>query len=85
MFLLIKDDKIIGTTNDKNLGLPKGYKFFEVEDIETPTNFYVDGSEVKRKPPKPGDSHYWDETNKTWAEVKMPSPMPEPQKSEVSS
>ncbi|NDJ20936.1 hypothetical protein GS682_04610 [Nostoc sp. B(2019)] len=64
MLYLICNNEIAGVT-DQQTQLPSGYESIEGPD-EVIENLYFDGIEIKVKPPKPSDAHYWDKELSEW-------------------
>lgn len=71
MYLIINGEKILGTTNHTDIGLPDNYTFYEVPETEHPVNYYVADGEVLRKPEQPGPDYYWDMKENKWEQVKL--------------
>ncbi|MBH8566699.1 hypothetical protein I8748_31880 [Nostoc sp. CENA67] len=55
---LIYDNAIVGTATQAE-NLPEGFIALEGPNLPI-EEVYLDGSDIKAKPPKPSEAHYWD-------------------------
>lgn len=64
MFYLISENQIIGTANTSE-GLPGDW--IEADLGPDSSVLYLESGEIKRKPDRPSDRHYWEPETLQWA------------------